>query len=89
MCKQPRPCCGVPLHALHALHEHRHHVTHNHDVKLDKLQQQWTPIGTVLRGCCNSIHATYTDENGQTNTLLLGNTEQQAAQRIEHLKSFI
>ena len=85
VCKQSRPCCRQPLLELR---EKGHHEKFVHPIR-GLLRDTWG-LGTVWVTCCNQYYGMYYDaETISYQPMFLGNSEYQAYQRMNHVKSFL
>ena len=85
VCKQSRPCCRQPLSDLR---EHGHHEKFIHPVK-GPLKDAWG-LGSVWVTCCRKYYGMhYDDETTAYQPMFLGNSEEQAMSRVNHVKSFL
>ena len=85
VCKQSRPCCRQPLPELR---EQGHHEKFVHQVN-GPLKDAWG-LGSVWVTCCHAYYGMYyNDETTAYQPMYLGDCEQQALSRVNHVKSFL
>ena len=85
LCKQTRPCCRQ---SLFELGERGHHEKMVHPIQ-GPLREAWG-LGSVWVTCCNKYHGMYYDiETKIYKPMYLGDSEEQALARVNHIKSFL
>ena len=85
VCKQSRPCCRQPLLELR---EQGHHEKFIHPIQ-GPLKFAWG-LGSVWVTCCHAYYGKhYDDETTEYKPMYLGDCEEQAMSRVNHVKSFI
>ena len=85
VCKQSRPCCRQPL--MH-LRKHGHHEKFVYPVR-GPLKDAWG-LGSVWVTCCHAYYGMYyDDETTAYQPMFLGDCEEQALNRVKHVKSFL
>ena len=84
VCKQTRPCCRQTLFELNE------HGTHDNLVRPIRgpLKEAWG-LGSVYVTCCGVVYGMYYDkETDKYDFMFLGNDQDQAMSRVNHVKSF-
>ena len=85
ICKQSRPCCRQPLMELK---ERDHHEKFIHPIQ-GPLRYAWG-LGSVWVTCCHAYYGMYyDDETTAYKPIYLGDCEEQALLRVNHVKSFL
>ena len=85
ICKQSRPCCRQPLMELR---ERDHHEKFIHPIQ-GPLRYAWG-LGSVWVTCCHAYYGMYyDDETTAYKPIYLGDCEEQALLRVNHVKSFL
>ena len=70
------------------LRERGHHEKFVHPIK-GPLRETWG-LGSVWVTCCNQFYGMYYEEETKTyQPMLLGDSEHQAKNRVNHVKSFL